>query len=69
MKICAVCGQEIPCGETYFKVCDNYLHPKKYKLAQPVQIKAKYSYNDNDFTYTVHTYNNIKKSVIYNHTP
>lgn len=31
MKICAVCGQEIPCGETYFKVCDNYLQVKFFE--------------------------------------
>ena len=31
MKVCAVCGKEIPCGETYLKVCDNYLQVKFFE--------------------------------------
>ena len=30
MKICAQCGNEIPVGESYFKVCDNFLQMRYF---------------------------------------
>ena len=30
MKICAQCGNDIPVGETYFKVCDNFLQMRYF---------------------------------------
>ena len=31
MKVCAVCGEEIHCGETYLKVCDNFLQVRFFE--------------------------------------
>ena len=31
MKICAVCGKEIEVGESYLKVCDNFLQRKYFE--------------------------------------
>jgi predicted nucleic acid-binding Zn ribbon protein len=31
MKKCAVCGMEIPVGQTYLKVCDNFLQVKFFE--------------------------------------
>ena len=30
VKICAQCGNEIPVGESYFKVCDNFLQRRYF---------------------------------------
>ena len=30
MKICAQCGNEIPVGERYLKVCDNFLQMRYF---------------------------------------
>lgn len=31
MKVCAVCGGEIPTGQTYLKVCDNFLQVRFFE--------------------------------------
>lgn len=31
MKTCSVCGREIPEGETYLKVCDNFLQARFFE--------------------------------------
>ena len=31
MKICSVCGKEIDVGESYLKVCDNFLQRKYFE--------------------------------------